>query len=436
MPNSIIAKKIFGGALIAFALKFSGALLSYVMFVVLARAMSFSEFGIFSFVFSIALFLGSLTLAGQQQFILRTLPNFDVDDRQSLSPVRFSIFRMCWVFLSISVTLAFINAAFPQYLGVGIFPVMLLTASLALSDFLSSILRVSGNLILALSPKDIVWRLLIILYCYCVITKMLPGPSAELIIGLSGASLLVLVLLQSWFCRELSLRDIIASMLRSNTPEWTRMSNFFWVTSTLSFVAPALSVVFIGLIIDREASGPFFAALKTAQVMTLVLLAANIVASPLLSKLMSAGDMEASQEVCRLTSVLAGGSSAVGFIVLLVWGVEILAFFGEGFSTAYVPLLILAAGFVINGLNGSSGALLAMSGHERALAKILLVCNAISMIALPILCLAAGTVGAAIAVSGSTVAWNVWTLLYCRKYVGVDPSVLSYILPKPSVDRS
>ncbi|QDC11297.1 lipopolysaccharide biosynthesis protein [Oceanicola sp. D3] len=396
--------------------------------------MTFSEFGSFSFVFSISSLMGVVVLAGQQQLILRVLPTMHMlkDSRQVPHLIIFSVHRMSLVFVMTSAGLFLSQFVFTWSVDGSLFPSIALAAALALTEFLSSVLRVKGRLALAIAPRDIAWRLLIILYCLAVLHLSWATPTATQALSVSAAALWCLCVVQLFFCGRWPGHWLSTMFQSSRHADWSIMSRYFWLTSTLNFVGPTLSVIIIGVMIGKEDTGPLFAALKTAQVMSLALLAANIIASPLISKAVSEEDLEAVQEICRFTSLLAGITACAGFFTLLIWGSEILRIFGAGFSQAYLPLVIMAFGFAVNGLNGSSGVLLGMSGHEKAIARIFVVCNGISLLTLPVFCWFGGTLGAALSVALTSISWNLWSLVYCRRHLGVDPSVLSFIFPPKS----
>lgn len=427
MNAATLKRKILSGSFVAFSLKILGAALSYFMFVVLAQALDLPAFGTFSFAFSVAQFLAIFALAGQQEFTLRVLPGFS--DNNGAVAIGFSLRRIGRVFAATAILFSLAGLGLPHLFGTTLFPVICLVAALTLAELASSILRVREKIAMAVAPRDVIWRVVVIGFCLLVIIGILPAPSAGATVLFLAVTLLLLVF---W---QLNGADVTIRWRATAAPceemrqDWVKMSNYFWLTSTLGFASPTLSVAFIGAFFSQDSSGPFFAALKTSQMMSLVLLAANIVASPMIAKCVSDGDLASVRSICRLTSLLAGASALIGFLVLVFLGSSVLGIFGAGFSQAYLPLIIMAFGFVVNGLNGSSGVLLGMSGHEKGLARILVVCNGISLLTLPAFCWFGGTLGAALSVALTSISWNLWSLIYSRRHLGVDPSVLSFVFP-------
>jgi len=95
-------------------------------------------------------------------------------------------------------------------------------------------------------------------------------------------------------------------------------------------------------------------------------------------------------------------------------------------------LLILAAGFLVNTLAGPTGPLLEMSGRERAYFRVLLVTNIIGFVALPFAILWLGANGAALCTAAIAASWNIAAVIYCRRKIGIDPSLAIFVLGKPT----
>ena len=115
--------------------------------------------------------------------------------------------------------------------------------------------------------------------------------------------------------------------------------------------------------------------------------------------------------------------SLIGFFIFAVWGKEILAIFGDSYSSVYDILLILGFAQVVNSACGPTGYLMQMTGHERSFVKILLICNCVGLLALLVLTFFFGMIGAAIGSAGYLIGWNLWVRSYCIKFTGVDPTV-------------
>ncbi|HDM75831.1 MAG TPA: flippase, partial [Deltaproteobacteria bacterium] len=112
-------------------------------------------------------------------------------------------------------------------------------------------------------------------------------------------------------------------------------------------------------------------------------------------------------------------------VIIVLFGKTILGLFGPGFIIAYVPLVILLTGQVLNALTGLVGSLMTMTGYERQTAWIIGTGAgtniALNAVLIPLL----GIIGASIATASTTVLWNVAMLIFVRRRLGINPTIFS-----------
>lgn len=411
---------------VALILKMASAPASYVMFVVLAQSMSLEEYGIFAFVFSIALVLSKLAVVGQQQAALAILP--PLDDTRDLARWRGAV----WFGLRI-VLVASLMFMIGQFMASffwdgasqnAMIAAALLVPLLAFSEFQTSVLRTRGALFWAIAPREIIWRLAVIAVAALSAYQILPtltATNALLFMCFLFACALAMQTLSkpsTRYWRSLRGQKIM------DVTAWTKLTKSFWLTTVITFVTPNIAVVLVGLVLEPMQSGPFFAALKTAQLMTLFLLASNIVATPLLSKYWARGDRPEVQRTCAAVALLSSIFAVLALVIMVIFGDQLLRLFGVGFEAAKTELVIMSLGFAFSALNGPNGALLQMAGYQAKFARIVLVTGIMSIALLVPLTVWGGTLGAATAIMFSTVSWNVWGWFECKRSLGIDTSIL------------
>ncbi len=417
-----LVRKVLKTSSVALMLKLVAAPASFAMLFALANAMSFDEYGRFAFGFSLALVLAKASALGQPQLMLRILPGLDEMDSRWRSAVRFGL-RNVIVAGSLAV-LAMASIAFSQDGTIYLLAAAPLCILLALSELQSALLRTRDKIIWALAPREVLWRCSIILLAILFWTLPLSNLSATLVFSLSSFSLALVLLLQCNADAATRYRQSLRGEIETPSQEWRRLSGRFWLNSLVIFGTPNLAVVIVGAVIDVSDSGPFFAALKTAQLMQLVLMAANIATMPMISRYHQQDDHAAIQAVCSTVSVAAGLVSALALLVLVLFGKEILRLFGQGFEVSYREMIVLGVGFLVSGLNGPNGAALNMTGHEGVFNRILLLCNGSALVCLAPAVYIFGPIGAACVVSGSMILWNVVAWNSCRRLTGIDPSII------------
>lgn len=218
--------------------------------------------------------------------------------------------------------------------------------------------------------------------------------------------------------------------VRAATPErHTRM----WLGAALPmmFIGAAqvinvnADVVMVGAIEGVESAGLYRAASRGARAVVFVLFAANTVLQPVVASMYARGEIERLQRVLtrsvRLVAVVALPAAGV----LIVAGEPLLrGVFGTEFGVAATALAILAGGQLVNGLVGSAGTVLTMTGHERDVAVAVAVAAAVNIVLNAVLVPLFGIEGAASATAVSMVTWNVILTRRSVRVLGLDPSVL------------
>ena len=429
------ARKFLGRSLLAFFIKLISAGLSFVMFVLLARAMGRLEYGVFASVFSLATLLAVVGSFGQRPVVLRFGAAYHEHGKHDL---RRGVTRRGYLIVFLGCSLAAVlGGLIYQLSGNGISAIWIgtflgLTLSLAVAEYQSFALRITSGLVLALIPRDIFWRLIICGLAACVISSVFPAPAGALEwVWILVVSLTILLVIQFFLNERQVPESKIFGSAQKDSAMWNGPARNLWLSSIVMIMAQSLSVILVERQVGLEAAGPYFSALRTAQLLNLFLFATSVICSPMLSRSLSRGDWDETQRVCSLTVFVGGGFGTLGFGFIVLAGGQLLGLFGEGFETARLALIVLAGGFLVNTLAGPTGPLLEMSGHEKAYFRTLLWPNLVGLTLLPLAIYWQGILGAAFCTALISAGWNIVAVIYCRRRVGVDPSVLLFLLGKP-----
>lgn len=421
-------RRLAGPGSLAFAIKIASAGLSYAMFVVLARAMSLADYGLFGFGFSWAILLSHVASSGQPTLAMRLLPAFNgVDDPRRVGALRFA--HGVLLAATALVVAAWISAGalLGGLDGLYLVAVGAVIGTTALSDLETGVLRAEGGVGLALIPREILWRILTILVCLPVLfgwTGALDATSS--LLGMAGLLMLCVI-------PQVAARPATRSWLRPSAPSrmeaapWARMSAWFALSAVITAAAPALAVIALGLIATPEETGPFFAAVKTSQMLMLILVAGNIVAGPLFVRHLAKGEIGSAQRIAAAIALVSTLFSLAGALALVPAGDLVLRLFGDGFESALASLLILAFGMALRAIFGPAGQLLQMGGEERVGTRIALISNLAGIAAMAPLAMAFGPAGAAAALSAGQIAGAFWSHAACRARLGVDASPLGLL---------
>lgn len=158
--------------------------------------------------------------------------------------------------------------------------------------------------------------------------------------------------------------------------------------------------------------GIYNVVIKGAALVIFGLQVANMVFTPYFARLHAEGDYVRLRAVARvgvrLTLVIALPVAAV----FVLFAEDILrSVFGESFTPGALPLAVLAAGQLVNAASGAQGVLLAMTGHERDVAKAVGFGALANVILNAILIPPFGMTGAATA---SVVAMSIYSIILKR----------------------
>ena len=247
--------------------------------------------------------------------------------------------------------------------------------------------------------------------------------SGMAVVLIAGLSTIPVALLQRFVFRRDVERELQSVPRLSAFRAWFDVALPLALISGFGLILSQTDLLLIGALIDPREAGLYKAAARTASTVGFVLVAVNAAAAPRYSALHAAGrTAELQRLVAQLARWIFWPSLAVAGLVALLSEL-LLGLFGPAFLEARVPLLILAAGYLLHATAGPVGYLLSMTGHHRrSLAPY--VVSALLNIPLNLLGLhLMGLVGAAFATTLSLVLWNGWMILLVRRHLGLDPTI-------------
>lgn len=186
-----------------------------------------------------------------------------------------------------------------------------------------------------------------------------------------------------------------------------------------AYVITGCGVLIVAAMGTQVDVGIYSVALRVASVTSLILTAVNSITAPMFARLHSAGKeselVAVARQACRLTVTAVVPLS----IVLLLFGRQMLDWvFGREFEDAYLPMMVLLLGQMVNAFTGSSDFVLNMAGMQRALRNIIapaaVICVLLSIILMPSM----GILGVSFAYVISLTGWNLVAAIVLRRRYG------------------
>ena len=116
---------------------------------------------------------------------------------------------------------------------------------------------------------------------------------------------------------------------------------------------------------------------------------------------------------------------------VILFGRFLLGLFGAEFTSGYGALVILLVGQLINSLAGPVGFLMTMTGHQKEVSFVTVICFLLNVLLNVALIPIWGMHGAAVATAVTIILFNLVLYILVQRHIHVDPTVLSFFRPKP-----
>ncbi|MCM3630287.1 flippase [Paenibacillus glycanilyticus] len=207
------------------------------------------------------------------------------------------------------------------------------------------------------------------------------------------------------------------------TRGWLRLSSSLMVNAGMYLVLGQLNVLMMGFMRGETESGLFSAAVRLSVLVSFMLTAVNMTASPAISEKYANGDMAGLQRVSIRTGRIGFAFAAVVFAYFAVLGHWTLGLFGPEFTKAYPSLLILAFGQLFSAYCGQNGTVATMTGSQNALTKILIAATVVNAALNALLIPTLGMLGGALASTISIIIWKSAAVLLVSRKLGVQTLV-------------
>ena len=413
-------------SLSVFALKAAGGLSSYLLFALIARLCGPDEFGAFSIIFSAAMIAGIAGSLGQQVFLVKEVAKAQQLEDSTLAMKTYTFSFMTTVLGALATCVLFFAVVRTMYPGGGYLVAIggaTLVLTFALSQTTLGALRVLGQVVLAVGSRDLVWRILA-----AGSIALLPWifPSVHINAGIALAAMSsTLAMIVVWHWR------IIRAQLTSKLDfqniferRWLRLTAGLALVAVISSADLYVFSIVLGYIVPVDEVGPFFAAMKTVEVINLLLMSVALVIGPNIARAVAEGCPRRVQIQCNVAILIQGAPACIACIVVIAFAPEMLMLFDSSFERYANVLCVLTIGVLINALAGPTVLFLQLIDlHWR---QVILQGGSllIALSLLPILVHNYGLVGAAYCYVLSKVVWNAAAILSSRIRAGVDPSVL------------
>ena len=414
----------------------ASAVLSLVMFALVARASGPDRFGLIAMAFSAASFLAVFALAGQEFLAVRSWSEYVQTGRHGLAR---GVIRFGWTTCALGAAAAALAAAvLAWHLEAEPLVAVLVVAFVVTQMFClysSQLARVVSGIFDGVFHRDITWKAMVALAAGAALLAGAPFSAAAFFaVAAAGSALAVLL-------HVIAVRRALPEAVRAAEPlhdrrTWTARSFRIWIASVLEASSRHLEVVLLGIVLDPMAAGLYFAASRLANVFAVVTDGMNSFSTKCIPELYFGGQHARLDAVLKHFAAITTALTLAGLAAIAVLAAPLLGLFEASYAAHADVLLVLAAGTALNALVGPAPGILLLLGRETAY---------LVRIGLGLLARAAcivlfgalyGPFGAAAGVAAVTVATGLLLLFACRRLTGLDPSPFAFVGRRSAPDAA
>tara|TARA_R110000824_G_scaffold155226_2_gene327606 strand:- start:26614 stop:28008 length:1395 start_codon:yes stop_codon:yes gene_type:complete len=430
LANGNLAEVVRGAAMVM-GIRIGGAAIALLSQVLLARWMGAFEYGIFAYVWVWVIILGIIAPMGFGTSTLRFVPDYRINEKwRRLAGILEASWRMVLLFGLIAtafglVLLAVFQNMIASYYFWPMAVALICVPAFALTDTLEGTARAFGWVNLAYLPAYILRPLGIILIGGLIYLTLGELTGLQAVGGALCAAILTLVGQKILLHRNIAAAVPKAKPIR-HTKRWILASLPMLLTEGLYLVLLNSDIVLLGVFVDPDKVGVYFAATRIVNLVTFIYFAVAALAVPKFSELHAKGEQGELQHFVNNIIQWIFWPTLAAAIFILLFGRFALGFFGEGFEEGYVLLSILIVGFLARASTGPVEYLLNMTGNQNATAATYAgaaVLNiALNLFLVPLY----GLEGAAIATACSLVFASLWLYVSVRRRLGISAFVFSF----------
>jgi O-antigen/teichoic acid export membrane protein len=396
--------------------------LTFLSTVLLARILGASGYGIYSYALSIATLLAMPIQSGLPSLAMRETAQGIAQNRPDLVKgawnwsTRIIFIVSLVIIILIGPVLLIWQGGINDIRGQTLLLALALIPVIALANLWGAILRGLKEIKMGLLPELIIrpgFLLILIISTFFFTTKNPISAPVTMAVYL-GASIITL-----WISTKLinkyTPNDIRKAQATTNARGWILSGVTFAFLTGFITLNTQVGTIILGIFKSPDIVGQYRVAVQVATLASFGLQAVNQVVAPRFAELWARNEHRKLQQLVTKSSQIILIFNLILTIIFILLGKSFfIIVFGDEFKSAYLPLLILLLGQMVNSATGSVGFLLNMTGNEVQTANntgVAAIINIVISLALvPIL----GMIGAAIASASSMTIWNIlhWWRVY------------------------
>lgn len=408
--------------------------LAYLAQLALARWLGASHYGIYAWSVNAAFFLTVPLLFGMPVRLLRdATPDVIASDPNGVNGLLRRAYQLPIALSLVALALGCLTAW--PIRQTGPYPAAIV-AGLCAAPFLMvaalnvGVARALGTVVLIKAFEDVLRpSLLLIAALLAMATGLAPsGPLAIAIFAVIAALIAGAQAVILWRLLPVRVRSARPVF---HTRRWVIGAAPFALVAGIDVLLRQTDVLMIGLYMTPADVGIYAVAARVSVVVTLPLLAINMIAASAYADLHRRNDHASLQELVHRLAHAMFWPALVLLVTLLLLGEWLLGLFGTDFKHGFGPMLVLAVAGLINVGAGSVGYLANMTGHQWSAVRVQGIAALGNVVLNALLIPAFGLWGAAAATATAVIASNCWLHMLVSRKLRVNASIIHALRNMP-----
>lgn len=421
--NNLVA--IVSGSMI---LKAGAAILQLLMLMLISRNMTQADYGLFGYLFSIATLSAVFSSLGVRNGLLKYgAIYFNKGSLKYNSLFQYSLVFTSALVLGFSPVLFF---AAPADLEVGrvFWAGIGLAFVVSVSEVFAHALRAQGKIKGALLYKDIYWRLSIVILTSILYFGFADVPERmelSFIVIFMVVTLLLLLIVQFFMS---GLHEIFFStpiVKYSEVKYYSKILRPFWGSIVLRDMLQPVLVYIVAVRYSPAEAALFFAAQRISLSLNLLMMAVDLSIASKISVLHF--EKKYNELAClfkNLNKLTVPATIAI-FLLILVFGKDVLSLFGDEYATAYPILISLSGVYMLSILSGPSRQALELTGLQGYYLLLLAISTVSTLVLIFLLAGKVSLLSISLIFLGFEFMRLVLCVHKCKEHFGIDPSAMN-----------
>lgn len=402
--ESAVAKRM---SIIAFAIRIVSAGIVFLSQVVMARWTGGFEYGIYVFVWTAMIILGSLSCLGFQTVVIRFLPLYrgtgDLDGLRGilLTSRLFALGSATLLACIGALAVWLLSDRIESYYVLPFVLAFTCLPMLALGEVLDGTARANSWPVRALTPTYIVRPFLVLLYMALAHVMGFEVSAMTAVISAVLATYSTTIMQFLVVTRNLD-ATYPAGPRRVELGHWMSVALPIFLVEGFFFLLTNADVLMVGLFMPPERVAVYYASVKILALVHFVFFAVKAGAAQQFAARTGPGDIVELRRFARNTVGWTFWPSVLMGLAVLVFGKLLLFLFGAEFTQGYPLLFVLIVGVIMRASVGPAESLLNMTGNQNICAAIFATVLAVNIGLNLVLIPAYGLMGAAFATASAT----------------------------------